>query len=128
MTPSYCYRIAKYDPQYRDSTGAFVGDDWVSVDQIGEEFGGRALTFERYVDMENRYVHALALFIEEAKVERLQLVDVEYVPDWAQSALGFCSGDWIAPLRALDHCRLLLRGWLSCKLEALDFYCHVGYD
>lgn len=73
-------------------------------------------------------MEALAAFLGEAGIDSVGVVGVEVVPGWAAGLEGFREGDRIPRLRALDHCRLLLREELSCRLETPEFYCHVGYD
>jgi hypothetical protein len=127
--PWHTYRITKYDPRFRASDGAYTRNAWTSVDDIGESFDGAdVLTFEEYVRTENQYTYALAAFLEEAGVDVLEVRGLEVAPRWAEEAAGFQEGARIPRLGALDHCRLLLRGELSCRLETPEFYCHVGYD
>jgi hypothetical protein len=121
-------RITKYDPGLRDERGAFTGDDWTSVSDVGESFAGEVLTFAHYVAIEGRHVEAVATFLEEAGVERLTLAGVELVPDWADGVPGFREGDSLDRLGALDRLRLMLREEMSARLEAPTLYCHVGYD
>jgi hypothetical protein len=35
------YRVTKYDPAHRDSTGVYFRDEWTSVSDIGRELGRR---------------------------------------------------------------------------------------
>jgi hypothetical protein len=119
----YQYRLTKYDPACRDENGAFSGDDWTSMSDIGETFGGVRLTLSRYLDVEARHLQVMASFIEESNVTRLTALQVEDA-----DALGVREGQQLSPLRAVEAVRAMLRarGW--CRLAREDFYIHVGWD
>jgi len=42
------YRVTKYDPAWRDASGAYIVDEWTSVTDIGRAFGGRPDSHARY--------------------------------------------------------------------------------
>ncbi|MFF3667742.1 hypothetical protein [Microtetraspora malaysiensis] len=58
--------MTKYDPRLRDASGAFVGDDWTSICEIGQTFDGRVLTRRRYEQVESAYLMAVELFAQES--------------------------------------------------------------
>lgn len=116
------YRITKYDPALRRGRGAFGGEDWISVSEIGEEFGGRRLTTSDYLAVEAAHLVTATAFAEEAGVESLVV----------QSLLhggGYREGQTVTLLEAAEVVRALLRESLDCALVAKDrVHIHVGYD
>jgi hypothetical protein len=65
------YRVTKYDPRFRDPSGAYTRDEWTSVDDIGRTFGGVTLTAEEYERVETAYASAVVAMLAEAGVEQL---------------------------------------------------------
>ena len=45
----YSWRIAKYNPKYRNNKGAFVKNEWTSFSDIDKIFNGKKLTLENYI-------------------------------------------------------------------------------
>ena len=66
-------RVTKYDPALRDERGAFTGDDWTSVSDVGGTFGGKLLTLHRYLDVEAQHLQVVAAFLDEAGVEAMHV-------------------------------------------------------
>jgi hypothetical protein len=118
-------RVTKCDPALRDERGAFAGDDWTGVSDVGSTFNGEVLTFHKYLEVEVRYLRVVAAFLAEADVEAMTVRDVEsYEARWWPD-----DGESLSPLESVDVVREMLRerGW--CRLEApRDVYVHVGYD
>ena len=71
------YRVTKYNPRFRDATGAFTRDDWISMGDVGSVFDGRVLTPAEYLRVENAYVSAAIAFLTDAGVESLVIADLE---------------------------------------------------
>lgn len=69
--------ITKYDPSYRDENGYYVGEDWTSISDIGESFNGKILTFDRYKEIEERYVVAARWFFEFHGCKRMIVRNLE---------------------------------------------------
>lgn len=119
------YRLTKYDPALRDERGAFTGDDWIQVSDIGDSFAGVRLTLASYLEVEGRHLAALASFIDESGTERLVAEGVES----AEGGFGIDEGDVLTPIEATDVVRRMLRGEGWCRLVDGDrFYIHVGWD
>jgi hypothetical protein len=119
------YRVTKYDPDLRDTAGAYTGDDWTTFSQIGGTFGGVPLTLATYLDVEARYLVALASFFEES---RTSSVTAEGVED-STGKFRVSEGTELSPTQAVEAVRQMLRdeGW--CRLVDDDrFYVHVGWD
>jgi hypothetical protein len=108
----YEFRVTKYDPALRDESGAFVGEDWTSVSEIGTSVAGKQLTLARYLDVEARHLIAVAGFLDESGVEAVR-VDGLY-----QDGPRYSNGQQLRPLEAIEAVRLNLREQLDCGLEA----------
>jgi hypothetical protein len=119
------WRLTKYNPDYRDSSGAYRRDEWTAFDDIGRVFQGIVLTIAEYEQMEDRYVSAAMHFAHEAGVSELTAVDVEArTPDFHLS-----DGMSISIQSAPSAIRAILRSHVWCKLECRQyFYLHFGYD
>ena len=119
----YAYRVTKYDPKLRDERGRW--DDWISMSDIGKTFRGRILTLDDYLDVEAKYLTALASFMAEAGVEHLQARAVEKHGDHPAPS----EGQRMSLTEAIEVVREILREQIWCRLEAPDnAYIHVGYD
>jgi hypothetical protein len=57
-------RITKYNPNYRDSLGGYMEDDWTSISDIGKTYNNRLFTFDDYEKMETLYVDAVCLILK----------------------------------------------------------------
>ena len=121
------YRVTKYDPALRDSSGAFSGDEWTSHSDIGGIFGGERLSESAYLAVENSYLQAVAEFLQESGVDTLQLQGLER----GAAALP----EFITPLAELntsecvEFARLALREDVWGKLVSPGrAYIHFGYD
>src|SRR6266404_642468 len=119
------WRVTKYNPAFRDSSGAFRGDDWIGFGQIGRVFRGTVLTLAEYKQVEDRYVNAAMHFAIEAAVRELVALDVEGgAPDFHLS-----EGMPISIPSVPSIIRPILRSEVWCKLECRPlFYLHFGYD
>ncbi len=119
------YRVTKYDPARRDISGAYPVDDWTSRSEIGQSFGGVALTEERYVSVEDAYLASAAAFLKEAGVCKLAVVGLEKAG--AHGNLP-SEGEIILDEGIPAVLRALLREEYWCKLEAASAFVHVGWD
>ena len=57
----HCYRITKYNPKYRNSSGAYLKDGWTSISDIGTIYNGKKSTLKEYFKIEEAYVKAILL-------------------------------------------------------------------
>jgi hypothetical protein len=105
VNPEYQYRLTKYDPSLRDETGAFQGDDWTTVSDIGETFGGVQFDLSTYLEVESRHLIAVASFIEEAAVTKLVARNVENHGKLFRVA----EDDHLSPIQAVEAVRQMLR-------------------
>lgn len=133
------WRIAKFNPAFRDGRGAYLKDEWTSVSDVGKSFDGVALTFGGYRKIEDAYVSTALSFVSEAGLDALTIThlethrvpaaraedmqDIAFDPKLAGIGLALSC-------EALeDVCRLVLREIIWCKFESESgFYIHFGYD
>jgi hypothetical protein len=121
----YQYRVTKYDPRFRDASGAFLRDDWTSFDDIGSAFGGTVLTPEEYRRVESVYTEAALAFLREAGCASVRCVTVEnHAADPTAPEEGTSVGvEELPPL-----IRAVLRSEWWCRFEGPGAFLHFGYD
>jgi hypothetical protein len=122
------YRVTKYDPKYRNSSGAFTRDDWIAVSDIGRTFSGGVLTASAYLAVENAYVESALAFLTEVRVESLAIRSLENHGGYANSDLPLADGRNCTLLEIADIVRLNLRSSIWCRLAAADAFLHFGHD
>ncbi|GAA0397736.1 hypothetical protein Acor_84680 [Acrocarpospora corrugata] len=139
------FRVTKYDPRLRDGRGAFIGDDWTSIGEIGHTFDGRILTRERYEQVESAYLTAAELFARDSGVTELAVRTPAVLtagvssglllPNYGPAVSGLSAEEFYdgreVPLPvALEVVRAMLReDGVWCRLEAQDrFSLAVGWD
>jgi hypothetical protein len=143
------YRICKYDPAFRDESGAYQRDEWTSVSDIGRSFGGVTLHASTYLATETAYVRAMREFMADAGVTTLRVSALEPPPDLdplveyelpdaealARLAREIREGMELSGVALDQACRLNLREVLWCRLEqrgrlvvktGYDYYMHIG--
>ena len=119
------YRVTKYNPKFRTSSGAYTRDEWTSFGDIGRSFGGVELTRDEYQRVEDAYVAAGVGLLREAGVPQLAVRGLENADGLP---LPFGDGDALSLDQIPDVLRRLLRAEFWCRLEAEDAFVHVGYD
>ena len=119
------YRVTKYDPSRRDSSGAYPSDDWTAISDIGRTYAGAPLTEEAYLAVEAAYLKAAGAFLRESDVDTLQVCALE---NHANNSRAPVAGAILKPEEILLVLRALLREEYWCKLESDLAYIHVGYD
>lgn len=118
-------RLCKFDPALRHPNGAFGGDDWTSISDIGKVFGGVVLTRETYERVEQAHLDTVHEVLAAAGVQSLTVEEVEYhQPDPAPMQAG-----QVVPIEHLaEVLRPVLREEAWCRLEGQGAFVHVGYD
>jgi hypothetical protein len=136
----YQYDLSKCDPALRDSTGAFRGDDWTSISDIGGTYNGVGLTLPAYLDVEARHLSVVASFIEESDPQATFTAEGVQNPFCALPVITrrlenpvaefvIPEGQVLSVVQALDVYRLMLREYGWCRLDSADrCFIHVGYD
>lgn len=135
----YCYRITKYNPQFRDHTGAYRKEDWISFSDIGSTFENKVLSAEDYLNAEEAYIEAISLFMDEFRINTLRVTllskhaepkknDVWYSSSLLETYQSISDNAIIKKHTALNVARLVLREYMWCKLESKEMFVHFGYD
>ena len=119
------FRVTKYDPTLRGQDGAYLRDDWISVSDIEQSFEGKLLTSVEYQRIENAYVKSALAFLRESGEPALTVRGLEH---HNSAPLSFSEGTAVAREHAEAIVRCVLREEFWCKLEAPDFFIHIGYD
>jgi hypothetical protein len=119
------YRVTKFNPALRGPYGSYTGDDWASVTQIGQSFGGVTLTEQQYERVEHAYVNAALAFLSEGG---LTAVKVQGLENSRRQLLTFRDGD-VLPLEELhDVIGPILRNEFWCRLQGENGFLHFGWD
>lgn len=74
--------VTKYNPIYRDDSGAYTKDEWTEFTDIGKNFEGETLTKELYEAVESKYLHAITLFLLYTGCSYVFLEDVYVITDY----------------------------------------------
>ncbi|NOT91210.1 hypothetical protein [Ferruginibacter sp.] len=80
MTDNWRFKtksITKYNPLYRDENGNFTKNEWIVFFQIGVVFDERVLTFESYLEVEDKYIKAILLFFKFHNTSKIILNSLE---------------------------------------------------
>lgn len=118
------YRITKYDPAYRDPTGAYVLDTWTSRSDIGKVFNGALLTHEEYERVEQAYIATAVAFLQESGCTALTVNSLAF----HCTGLWHSDGDRLRLPQIAEAIRDMLREEFWCRLESSDAFVHFGYD
>ena len=118
------YRITKYDPAYRDPTGAYLLDTWTSRLDIGKVFNGALLTPKEYERVEEAYIATAVAFLQECGCTALTVNSLEY----HSTSLSHRDGDRLSLPQIAEAIRDMLREEYWCRLESSDAFIHIGHD
>lgn len=119
------YRVTKYNPALRDSTGAYTRDEWISFGDVGSTFGGVVLTKEEYGRVESAYAAAALAYLREAGLRSLVVKGLE---NPANHQLPFGEGSVLSLEQVGETVRKVLRNEFWCRLEDTNGFVHLGYD
>jgi hypothetical protein len=119
------YRVTKYNPAFRDASGVYTRDEWISFDDVGRSFDGVVLTRCEYQLVEDAYVAAAIAFLREAAVPQLTVRGLENA---GRRPLPFGEADAVTIQQLADALRGLLREEFWCRFESSDAFVHVGWD
>ncbi|MGC6585244.1 hypothetical protein ACPV3A_09795 [Paenibacillus sp. Dod16] len=70
------YRISKYNPIFRGSTGRYSKEDWTAISDIGKTFDGQLLTVELYKSVEDNYVNTVRTIMNYLNVSHLTVSNI----------------------------------------------------
>jgi hypothetical protein len=106
--------------------GAYDGETWISISDVGRTFEGVELTMHEYLRVENAHLDAVRCFMGDAGVATLTVRDAEQRAGHASPL----EGEALGVEQVCQLVRSMLRGTASCLLESAspDFYLHVGFD
>ena len=122
------YRITKYDPSCRNEIGAFLGDEWTSISDVGRIFSGVKLLESEYLTVETAYLLAIEALLRQAKIEALVLRAFENHSD-DDLPEHFRSGASLTIDQCINFAQLALREKIWGKLSLPGrAYVHFGYD
>src|ERR1700748_3663308 len=74
--------ITKYGPLFRDEKGNYTKNEWLGFFQIGEVLEDGVLTFDKYLEIESKYVAAAEMFFEFHGCNTAVLKTVEKYDYW----------------------------------------------
>jgi|SRR5579872_4486671 hypothetical protein len=136
---NFCWRITKYNPQYRDSNDIFLQNEWTSYSDIGQIFNSATFTYEEYIHIEKLYIKAIQDFMNCHNITTLQVNELEK-PKTISSDIhntdaminlfsSIKNNDWVAQNNIENICKLILRDKLWCKLIYNEqIFVHFGWD
>ena len=119
------YRVTKYDPRFRTSSGTYARDDWTSFADVGRSFSGVELTRGDYERVEDAYVAAAVSFLREAAVLQVTVSGLE---NTRGLPVPFANGAALSLDRVPEVLRKMLREECWCRLEEANAFVHVGWD
>src|SRR5262245_29706913 len=114
------YRITKYDPRLRDSSGRYLRDEWTSYSDVG-----RLVSLEEYIATEERYIEMALAFLGAAGVKNLEARGVE---NHRGVVAAPAEGAILAPSEWSLSFRSVLREEFWCRFESDAGFVHFGYD
>ena len=134
----FCWRITKYNPQYRNSKGHYVKDEWTAISDIGTEYENKKFTFEQYITVENTYIAAIELFMDCTKTSTMCVTHLEKYALSKNAILDTKAMEDVFN-KVISHLlvhkneiemisRLVLREVFWCVLKAENMRIHFGYD
>lgn len=132
------WRITKYNPSYRGSSGSYQKHEWSSFSDIGKKFDNKELTYDNYILVEDTYINALMLFMECNNIDTMHVANLEkqrpledvslYSKDMIDTFNMVINNMVIDKETIKKIGRLILREALWCKLKSKNMYVHFGYD
>lgn len=128
----FCWRITKYNPQYRDAKGAYLKDEWTCYSEIGKKFGNKEFTFTEYEKIENLYIRTIILFMECLQINSLKVINLEKDGKRPKKisfdTVKVINEELISKEQLILIVPLILRKIIWAKLEVAEMYVHFGYD
>lgn len=133
------YRITKYNPAYRDASGAYIKDEWISFSDVGKYYNDEIFSIQEYERVEQAYIQAIVKLMHFFGIDQLKciycwkpekkLIDTTVPQEWVSVYDRIRRGSIISGNEIEVLLRLILRDYLVCKLAYRDqFFVHFGYD
>ncbi len=73
----FSWRITKYNPQFRNTQGHYLKDEWISFSNIGHMYENKIFTIEEYLNTEDKYVHAILSLMKCLNINTLHVYKLE---------------------------------------------------
>jgi len=140
------YRITKYDISKRAADGTYLDQqEWTSLADVGKVLGGKILTPQEYLLVEQRYVSAALRFFAMSDLPHLRVTEFSnnqtaQILDEFKKDFPFLKKTELNELNFKEDQKVQadeigflveqnLRGTVDCKLEFDDaFFIHFGWD
>jgi hypothetical protein len=119
------YRVTKYNPAFRDRSGAYTKVEWTMFGQIGQTFSGGVLTSDEYERIEDAYIQAALSFLRESGLLSMRVAGLKHS---RKRPLDFQNGIVLPLERIGEITRQILREEYWCRLEGSDGFLHFGWD
>lgn len=99
------------------------------MSEIGESFDDKVFTQEEYYRVEDAYVEAILLFMQEQQIEKLQLIEYENHQNYQTDKLLLENKTFYNKEQVSSLIRLILREEIWGKLVyEKEMFVHFGYD
>ena len=113
------FRVTKYNPKHRNSSGAYTIDEWTEYSDVG-----KLVSIKQYEKVESSYLAALNCILIENQIDSLYITDLED----HENLCPFVNGQVIFSNEFAQAFRSVLRSSFWCKFESKDCFVHFGYD
>ena len=135
----YCWRITKYNPEYRNEYGHYSKDSWTTYSEVGRICDGKIVTIEDYLLYENLYIQTIILFMNCLDISKLYIThlwkseqiktDKYTTPKMKHLWKIIENNSWVNKHNVPTLVSLILRDQLWCQLS-YPYRMHVdfGYD
>ncbi len=137
----YFYRVTKYNPANRNEKGYYLfQNEWICYSQIGKKCDGTLLTIDKYLEIEDKYINSIILFMQCNQIESLKVAgglekswnpaeDPNSTKEMIDLFNKVKNGDILNIDQIKDFSRLALRKYVWCKLENDDvMFVHFYFD
>jgi tetratricopeptide (TPR) repeat protein len=122
QTPVNEYRVTKYNPAFRDHSGAYTKEEWTFFRQIGPTFSGVPFTSAEYERVANAYVEVALSFLRESGLSEMRVAGLEN----RMQTLDF-QNDRVLPFERIGEIiRRILREEFWCRSEGNDGFIRLG--
>jgi len=131
------YRITKYDPKNRNELGCYMVNEWTSFWDIGKSFTGEVFNYHEYINVENKYIHAIELLMKRQCLGSLRTrnlgkygipFDMTTTKDMIKLYNELNCDCNICIQIMPTFCRLILRDYVGAQLVSPNMFVHFGYE
>lgn len=138
---NYSIEVHKYKPEGYNKKGHYQLNEWTCYSDIGKEFNKKIFTLEEYLKVENQYIDAIHLFLNEVKSKNVRIKGLKKNSTAAEfkkyddldlfDYYNSVKESMILELDKIDDlAKLVLRNYLWCELISTDKEAKIvfGYD